>query len=58
MAGKDAAPVDSTDRAGACGQKARAARVSIEVPQWFHAGDPFCRSDRAAIGQMFMKMHA
>lgn len=47
-----------TYRAGACGQKARAARVAIEVPQWFHGGDPFCRSDRAAIGQMFMKMPA
>jgi hypothetical protein len=58
MSGEDAAPVDAADRTGACGEKARAARVSIEVPQWFHDGDPFCRSDRAAIGQMFMKMPA
>jgi hypothetical protein len=41
MAGEDAAPVDAADRAGACREKAGAARVSIEVPQWFHGADPF-----------------
>ncbi|EQB10275.1 hypothetical protein L284_17805 [Novosphingobium lindaniclasticum LE124] len=49
MAGEDASPIDAADRAGPCCQQARAARVTIEMAQWFHVTAPFEMMDRGSI---------
>lgn len=46
VSGGDASPIDPADRAGPCCQQARAARVTIEMAQWFHVTDPFGMMDR------------